>query len=201
MNAPDLRNLPPHSLEAEHGLLGALLCDGARVLDRIEGAVSACDFYRADHRAIFTAAKALHDASKPVDVLTVADALAARGEAEQTGGLAYLGELANVGFMAAHARQYAATIREKATLRGLQQIAVDALGACANPAGRGPADIAAEAEAAMLALLDHSDSEPAHLQDVLCGRTGRRGSPARSRRTAGGPGDRLSEVRRDDRRP
>lgn len=168
MNAPDLRNLPPHSLEAEQGLLGAILCDGARVLDRIEGAVSAADFYRDDHRRIFATAKALHDAGKPVDVLTVSDALAARGEGEQTGGLAYLGELANVGFLAAHAGAYARTVREKATLRGLQQIAVDALSACANPAGRGPAEIAAEAEARMLALLDHSDSEPARLQDLLC---------------------------------
>lgn len=168
MSAADLRNLPPHSIEAEHGLLGAILCEGVRVLDRIEGAVSAPDFYRDDHRRIFAAAKALHDACKPVDVLTVADALAARGEAEQTGGLAYLGELANGGFTAANARSYAATVREKATLRGLQAIAADALAACATPAGRSPAEIAAEAEAGMLALLDHSYSEPARLQDLLC---------------------------------
>lgn len=168
MNAPDLCNLPPHSLEAEQGLLGAVLCDGARVLDRIEGAVSAADFYRADHRLVFSAAKALHDAGKPVDLLTVADALQARGESDQTGGLAYLGELGNGGFLASNAKAYAQTIRERATLRGLQQIAADALEACANPAGRGPAEIAAEAEAGMLALLDHSDSEPARLQDLMC---------------------------------
>ncbi len=168
MNAPDLRNLPPHSLEAEQGLLGAILCDGARVLDRIEGAVSAADLYRDDHRRIFTAAKALHDAGKPVDVLTVSDALTARGESDQTGGLAYLGEIANGGFMAANARQYAATIRERATLRGLQQIAADTLASCASPAGRTPAQIAAEAEAGMLALLDHTDSDPVRLQDAMC---------------------------------
>lgn len=168
MNAPDLRNLPPHSLEAEQGLLGAILCDGARVLDRIEGAVGAADFYRDDHRRIYATAKALHDVGKPVDVLTVSDALAARGEAEQTGGLAYLGELANVGFLAAHAGAYARTVREKATLRGLQQIAADVLAGCASPAGRSPAEIAAEAEASMQSLVDHSDTEPVRLQDALC---------------------------------
>lgn len=168
MNAHDLRNLPPHSLEAEHGLLGAILTHGGTVLDRIEGTVSAGDFYRADHRQIFAAAKALHDAGKPVDLLTISDALVARGESEQTGGFAYLGDIANGGFTAANARSYAASIREKATLRGLQQIAVDALAACATPAGRSPAEIAAEAEAGMLALLDHSDSDPARLQDLLC---------------------------------
>ena len=168
MNAPDLRNLPPHSLEAEQGILGAILTNGGRVLDHIEGAVRASDFYRADHRLIFSAGKALHDAGKAVDVVTVIDALTARGEAEKAGGLAYLGELGNGGFTASNARSYAATIRERATLRGLQQIAADALAACASPAGRTPAKIAAEAEAGMLALLDHTDSDPVRLQDALC---------------------------------
>ena len=72
MTAPDMRNLPPHSIEAEQGLLGAILTNGGRVLDRVEGVVSAADLYRDDHRRIFSAAKALHDAGKAVDVLTAA---------------------------------------------------------------------------------------------------------------------------------
>lgn len=168
MNAPDLRNLPPHSIEAEQGLLGAILVDGARVLDRIEGAVTAADFYRADHRTIFAAAKALHDSGRAVDLLTVFDALEARGEADRAGGLAYLGDLGNCGFLACNAKAYAQTIRERATLRGLQQTAADILAACATPAGRSPAEIAAEAEASMQALVDHSDTEPVRLQDALC---------------------------------
>ncbi len=168
MNAPDLRNLPPHSIEAEQGLLGAILVDGARVLDRIEGAVSAADFYRADHRTIFAAAKALHDSGRAVDLLTVFDALEARGEADRAGGLAYLGELGNCGFLASNAKAYALTIRERATLRGLQQTAADILAACATPAGRSPAEIAAEAEASMQALVDHTGTEPIRLQDALC---------------------------------
>ncbi|WP_398307386.1 replicative DNA helicase [Zoogloea sp.] len=168
MNVPDLHSLPPHSLEAEQGLLGAILADGPRVLDRIEGLVSADAFYRADHRAIFSAAKALHDAGKAVDLLTVFDSLEARGEVERVGGIAYLGELGNGGFLASNAKAYALTIRERATLRGLQQTATDILAACSTPAGRSPADIAAEAEASMQALVDHSDTEPSRLQDVLC---------------------------------
>ncbi|WP_079434211.1 replicative DNA helicase [Zoogloea sp. LCSB751] len=168
MNAPDLRNLPPHSLEAEQGLLGAILCDGARVLDRIEGVARASDLYRADHRLIFSAAKALHDAGRAVDLLTVWSTLEARNEGEQAGGFAYLAELADSGFVASNARQYAETIRQRATLRGLQQIGADVLAACANPAGRSPAEIAADAEAGMLTLLDRTDSDPVRLQDALC---------------------------------
>ncbi|WP_292960416.1 replicative DNA helicase [Novosphingobium sp. UBA1939] len=168
MNAPDLRNLPPHSIEAEQALIGAILTNGGRVIDRIEGAVSASDFYRDDHRRIFSAAKALHDAGKAVDVVTVIDALTARGEAEKAGGLAYLGELGNGSFSASSARRYAEIVRERATRRGLLQIAADLQDACTTPSGRAPAEIAAEAEAGMLALLDHSDTDPVRLQDALC---------------------------------
>lgn len=168
MNAPDLRSLPPHSVEAEQGLLGAILVDGPRVLDRIEGVVSTADFYNADHRTIFATAKALHDAGKAVDLLTVFDALEARGEADRAGGLPYLGELGNCGFLASNATAYARTIQERATLRGLQQTASDILAACATPAGRSPAEIAAEAEASMQAMVDHSDTEPVRLQDAIC---------------------------------
>lgn len=42
------------------------------------------------------------------------------------------------------------------------------LASCASPAGRTPAQIAAEAEAGMLALLDHNDTDPVRLQDALC---------------------------------
>jgi replicative DNA helicase len=168
MNARDLPNLPPHSIEAEQGLLGAILTNAGRVLDRIEGAVSASDFYRDDHRRIFSAAKALHDAGKAVDIVTVSDALTARGESDQAGGFAYLVDLGNGSFSASSARRYAEIVRERATLRGLQQIAADTLASCASPAGRTPAQIAAEAEAGMLALLDHSDTDPVRLQDALC---------------------------------
>jgi len=168
MNAPDLRSPPPHSLEAEQGLLGAILADGPRVLDRIESLVSAADFYRDDHRLIFAAAKALHDAGKALDLLTVFDSLEARGEAERVGGFAYLGDLGNGGFLASNATAYAQTIRERATLRGLQQAAADIMAACSTPAGRSPADIAAQAEASMQALVDRTDTEPSRLQDVLC---------------------------------
>lgn len=168
MNAPDLRNLPPQSIEAEQGLLGAILTAGGNVLDRVEGAVSAADLYRDDHRRIFTAAKALHDAGKAVDVLTVSDALSARGESDQAGGFAYLVDLGNSGFVAANARQYAATIREKSILRGLQRISGDTLDACACPAGRTPAQIAEEAESGMLALLDRSETGPVDVLGCMC---------------------------------
>ncbi|MCV2218897.1 replicative DNA helicase [Thauera sp. Sel9] len=169
MNAPMMPPppMPPHSLEAEQGLLGAILMHGSAVLDRIEGAVRPADFYRDDHRRIFAAAKAQHDAGKPVDVVTVADALTATGEAERTGGLTYLAELANASLSAANARRYAEIIRQRSTLRGLQQLATDLQSACAAGDSRDPAEIAAELEARMLKLIDRSESDPVRLHHAM----------------------------------
>ena len=44
--------LPPHSTEAEQGLLGSLLIDN-RVFDLVNDVITANDFYRGDHRRIY----------------------------------------------------------------------------------------------------------------------------------------------------
>ena len=56
---------PPHSLDAEQTLLGALLLDSERMID-IAPMVSAEDFYDPLHRAVFTAATRLHDVRSPI---------------------------------------------------------------------------------------------------------------------------------------
>lgn len=168
MNSPSSIPLPPHSLEAEYGLLGAVLTHGGQALDRIEGAVTPDDLYRNDHRLILTAAKVLHDSAKGVDVVTVFEALEAAGNAERAGGLAYLAELGNnFGHTAANVRRYAEIIQERATLRGLQKIAYDLQSACANPSGRAAAEIAATIEGAILSLLDRSEGDPVPLQSAM----------------------------------
>ena len=166
MNPRDMA-LPPQSIEAEQNIIGAILLAGGRALDSIEGMVDGADFYRDDHRRIFTAAKAINDAGKPVDLLTVFAALEARHEAEQAGGLAYLGEIASECVSAANVRRYAEIVRERAILRGLQAIASVLQSDCTNPRGRPPETLAAEAEGAMLKLLDRSDADPVRLQDAL----------------------------------
>ncbi|MEZ5611751.1 MAG: DnaB-like helicase N-terminal domain-containing protein, partial [Rhodocyclaceae bacterium] len=86
--------LPPHSLEAEQSLLGGLLLDNS-AWDRIADLVTSADFYRDDHRRIFNHIARLIELNKPADVVTVFESLEKNGEAEQAGGLAYLGEIAN----------------------------------------------------------------------------------------------------------
>jgi replicative DNA helicase len=110
--------VPPHSVEAEQSVLGALLIDST-AWDQVADLVRVEDFYRPDHRMIFEALGELAAASRPGDVITVSEQLERRGRLTEAGGLAYLGTLARDTPTAANARSYALIVRERALLRRL----------------------------------------------------------------------------------
>lgn len=111
------------SCDAEQSLLGALLIE-ARALDRVAG-LTAADFYDPGHAAIFVAVQSLVAARKPVDVVTVFDALGAK--AEDVGGLPYLNDLAQSVPSANNAARYAEIVRGYSAQRSLLAAAGDAL--------------------------------------------------------------------------
>lgn len=101
----------PHSLDAERATLGALLVDNALWLDAAD-AVSPEEFYREAHRILFAAMLRLAGEGRPVDLVTLPDALGA--DLERVGGLAYISRLVdgiprttNVGYYARIVRQHA----------------------------------------------------------------------------------------------
>ena len=110
--------VPPHSLEAEQSVLGALLIDRT-AWDQVADIVTTEDFYRPDHRLIFEALGELVAAGRAADVVTVSEQLERRGRLTDAGGLAYLGTLAGDTPTAANARSYAQIVRERALLRRL----------------------------------------------------------------------------------
>ena len=61
--------VPPNSIEAEQSLLGGLMLDNA-AWDKVADLVIVSDFYRKDHRLIFTGISELAEASNPCDVVT-----------------------------------------------------------------------------------------------------------------------------------
>jgi len=111
---------PPHNLEAEQSVLGAiLLSDRSLYALVIEEGLRADDFYRERHGTIYEAMLALYNESEPVDVLTVTDRLRQTGKLEEIGGAAAVDELTGVVPAAGHARRYAQIVRENALLRRL----------------------------------------------------------------------------------
>ena len=127
--------LPPHSIEAEQSLIGGLLLDNT-AWDRIGDVVSDVDFYRDDHRRIFIHIRKLVEAGRPADVVTVYESIEKSNEVDQTGGLSYLGEIANNTPSAANIRRYAEIVRERAVLRKLVTVGDEIAASALNPAGR-----------------------------------------------------------------
>jgi replicative DNA helicase len=128
--------MPPQAVESEQGLLGALLMTGglgAHGMDAIAGLIDAADFYRDDHRKIFNQIVKLTSRRMPADVVTVADALSLANQSEQTGGLGYLGELANRVGSAQGVVAYAKTVHDRAVRRRLIEVADLIAGAAYGP--------------------------------------------------------------------
>ena len=145
--------IPPHSVEAEQSVLGGLLLDNT-AYDKISDLVSESDFYRDEHRRIFRAIQRMLERAKPVDVVTVAEAIDAAGETEHTGGLAYLGELAQNTPSAANIRRYGEIVRERAILRQLVTAGDEIASSALNPLGREPKTLLDEAEAKVFAIAE-----------------------------------------------
>ena len=116
--------LPPHSVEAEQSLLGALLLDN-QAFDRVADLVSAADFYRDDHRRIWRHIARLVEASRPADVVTVSESIEASEDKDKTGGASYLAALAQNTPSALNIRRYAELVRERAVQRRLAQVATE----------------------------------------------------------------------------
>ncbi|MCD0416463.1 replicative DNA helicase [Rubrivivax sp. JA1024] len=137
--------VPPHSNEAEQSVLGGLLIDNLS-WDRAADLLTDSDFYRFEHKLIFSAISTLVNQSKPADVITVFEQLQSLGKADDCGGLAYLNALAQSVPSAANMRRYAEIVRERAILRKLiaasDEIATNAF----NPQGRPVSSILDEAE-------------------------------------------------------
>ena len=145
--------LPPHSLEAEQSLLGGLLLDNT-AWDRIADLVTSTDFYRDDHRRIFSHISRLIELNKPADVVTVFESLEKNGESEQAGGLAYLGEIANSTPSAANIRRYGEIVRERAILRRLVSVGDEIASSALTPSGKDAKTLLDEAEAKVFEIAE-----------------------------------------------
>ena len=137
--------VPPHSIEAESSVLGGLLLDNS-AWDRMGDLLTDNDFYRHEHKLIFSAISILINGSKPADVITVFEQLQNQGKAEGMGGLGYLNSLAQYVPSSSNIRRYAEIVRERSILRKLvtasDEIATNAF----SPQGRAVEKILDEAE-------------------------------------------------------
>src|ERR1051326_3666933 len=145
--------VPPHSVEAEQSLLGALLLDN-QAFDRVADLVSGEDFYRDDHRRLWRHIARLIEASKPADVVTVSESVEASEDKDKTGGAAYLAQLAQNTPSALNIRRYAELVRERAVQRRLAQVATEIAESALAPTGKEVAQLLDEAESKIFQIAE-----------------------------------------------
>src|SRR6476659_4878577 len=112
--------VPPHNLEAEKSVLGAVLLDERHLYSLlVEEHLRPDHFYREQHGAVFAAMLELHETDRKIDHLTVAETLRAYGTLEDVGGPEAIEELAGWVPAAGHAREYGRIVRDNAQMRAL----------------------------------------------------------------------------------
>ncbi len=116
--------IPPHNIDAEKSLLGAILIDQEVLIDVVE-IVKATDFYDKRHSKIFAGMIRLYQNHEGVDLITVTDELKKNGHLDEIGGSTYLAELTNHVPTAAHASSYAEIISQAAVRRRLIKASAD----------------------------------------------------------------------------
>lgn len=151
MTVMETLRVPPHSVDAEQSVIGGLMLD-ERALAKIADWLVEEDFYRKDHRLIFRAISHLHNASKPVDAVTMGEWFEENGLAELVGGTSYAIQIANTTPSAANIVAYAEIVREKSILRKLIDTGTSIVGSAFEPCGKSSADIVAVASHAISGL-------------------------------------------------
>ena len=114
--------IPPQDIDAERSVLGALMIDPIASND-VFGKLKAAHFYRPSHAKVYEVIVGLAEENEPVDEITVASGLEAKGELESVGGRAYLTELTNRLPSAANIEYHAGIVLKHALMRSLISVA------------------------------------------------------------------------------
>ena len=123
--------LPPHSLEAEQGVLGCVLLDPAAALNLIRerlGAGAVPAFYDLRHQQLFAVLSEMDVAGEPVDLIGVQQRLRDAGLLEGVGGLAYLSSLMDAVPSAANLAYYLDLLRDQYARRRLVALGTEMVG-------------------------------------------------------------------------
>lgn len=109
---------PPHSIEAEKGVLGSILIDKDAII-HVANLLSSDDFYDPAHAIVYSAMQDLYARNRPIDSITVREVIDDQKKLESIGGNPFLAELMTSVFSSANIFQYAQIVKNKAVLRRL----------------------------------------------------------------------------------
>ncbi len=116
--------VPPHDLDAERSVLSALLLD-PRAFHDVSLELRADDFYHPAHQTVYRTMLAIHEETRPVDLITLSEQLNARKLLDQVGGTVFLAEIADFAATAANVTHHAGIVRDKSVKRRLASVAAE----------------------------------------------------------------------------
>ncbi len=114
----DASRVPPHDLDAERAVIGALLVSETAVAVVAEQ-LSPEDFYSETHRIIYGSMMRLYSRGDRIDQITLSNELSSINEFERVGGRAYVFQIVESVPTASNAARYAEIVRGKALLRSV----------------------------------------------------------------------------------
>src|SRR6266571_763031 len=122
--------LPPHSPEAEQGVLGCVLlspndCMGECIEKFKSGAEV---FYDLRHQTIFGALAEMYDSREAIDLITLQQRLKNKQLLDEVGGIPYLAGLPDIVPSSANLAYYLEIVQEKYLLRKMIRICTDVVG-------------------------------------------------------------------------
>ncbi len=149
--APAGAKIPPQNIDAEISLLGSILIEDEVIASNADK-ITSNDFYDKRHGTIYSAMLKLFEQHKPVDLLTLSNALKDTGDLEGVGGSSYLTQLTNAVPTAAHADHYADIVAEKAMRRKLIRASEDIVNLSFSNGASSVQEILEEAEKRLFAV-------------------------------------------------
>ncbi len=120
--------VPPHSIEAEMGLLGGLLLDNSAFDQIVDIGLTSEDFYGEAHQILFQAMSDLLSRGSPVDQITVSEVLKNAGTLDKIGGRAYIAEVSGADYSVSNIVHYATIVKEKSQQRQVIRVCVEVAG-------------------------------------------------------------------------
>ncbi|MCS7093240.1 MAG: replicative DNA helicase [Patescibacteria group bacterium] len=117
-SSSDSLKVPPHDLEAEKSVLGAILID-SEAMSLVAEFLRPDHFYSPENRIIFSCMISLHEKQKPIDIVTLQDELKKRDSINKIGGKNYLVELINTVPTSANIEQYGLIVKNHFIRRSL----------------------------------------------------------------------------------
>src|ERR1051325_6571387 len=122
--------LPPHSPEAEQGVLGCVLLSPNECMGEcVEKFKSGADvFYDLRHQTIFSTLVEMYDSREAIDVITLQQRLKNKQLLEEVGGIPYLATLPDAVPSAANLSYYLDIVQEKFLLRKMIHTCTDVVG-------------------------------------------------------------------------